>query len=379
MMSDQMAHKTILIVDDKPDNLQTMVEIIEQCREQYSVLQAFDGQMALKVLGKREVDLVITDWEMPAVNGIELIKKIKADASLADIPVIMCTGVMTSSKDLDVALDAGAVDYIRKPIDEVELRARVRSMLQLSDSYRQVKELQMQKDKLYSIIAHDLRGSIGSVKVLLEFLLQDEERFDTDQLKEYLATTAASVRSGYLLLENLLAWAQRETGLSQVEIERVNLKKLTEDTLDLFNVPMREKNLSLKVDLHDDYVVEADWNMLAAIMRNLISNAIKFSDDGGSIKVLAQPRTDQEQMVVTVMDEGTGMPPEVRENLFDFTRTKVKTGTQQEKGSGLGLLICHEFIHANGGDIWVESEPGKGTSFSFSIPSKMEEQEPVKR
>ena len=126
--------RVILIVDDEPDNLEEIVEILENNEPQYELLQAFGGEKALEITRERKPDLVVADWEMPGMDGLDLVKAIKSDSSISDIPVIMYTGVMTSSQNLEAALQAGAADYIRKPIDVIELRARVSSMLELCDS-----------------------------------------------------------------------------------------------------------------------------------------------------------------------------------------------------------------------------------------------------
>lgn len=142
----------ILVVDDQVENLHVIVSIVTKQAEEYEVLQALDGSSALEIAKAELPDLIITDWEMPVLNGIELIKALQQDPTTQDIPVIMCTGIMTKSENLRTALDAGAVDYIRKPVDEVELLARIRSMIKLSDSMKiirhQVTQLGVQKEEL---------------------------------------------------------------------------------------------------------------------------------------------------------------------------------------------------------------------------------------
>lgn len=138
----------ILIVDDQPDNLDVIVRFIEEDNSPYELLQALNAEIALRIVEAELPDLIITDWEMPGMNGIELIKQLKNNKTTSDIPVIMCTGVMTSSENLQTALNAGAVDYIRKPIDKIELIARIKSMLQLADSIKkQKKKLEIIKEK----------------------------------------------------------------------------------------------------------------------------------------------------------------------------------------------------------------------------------------
>ena len=162
----------ILIVDDEPSNLAAMVDIFMKAGSMYEIFQSLTAKMAIEIAQKRLPDLIITDWEMPVKNGIEMIKELKQDSLTCDIPIIMCTGVMISSEHLQTALDAGAVDYIRKPVDEIELMARVRSMLVLSNSFKEIKALNSLKDKIFTIIGHDLRGPVGNIKSMVEYRTQ---------------------------------------------------------------------------------------------------------------------------------------------------------------------------------------------------------------
>jgi class 3 adenylate cyclase/CheY-like chemotaxis protein len=155
-----MKEYKILIVDDQPENLEVIVNIVERSGDNFEVLQALNGRTATFIAKEEIPDLVITDWEMPDVDGIELIKALKADEQLVDVPIIMCTGIMTTSDNLQTALEAGAVDFIRKPVDEIELKARLKSMLQLSDSYKtikqQMKQIAEEKEKSDNLLLNIL-------------------------------------------------------------------------------------------------------------------------------------------------------------------------------------------------------------------------------
>ena len=359
--------RVVLIVDDEPDNLAEIVEILESNEPQYELLQAFDGEKALEITRERKPDLVVTDWEMPGMDGLDLIKTIKSDSLISDIPVIMYTGVMTSSQNLEAALQAGAADYIRKPIDVIELRARVRSMLELSDSYKEIKDLQAHKDKIYAIIAHDLRGSIGSVKTLIEFLLEEDFSQDPETLRTMLQNTETSISNSYSLLENLLVWAQNELGTIDLEQDSLNLKEMVEANFSLYQEQARPKGIQLTNKVSDNVYVYADRNTVMAIIRNLISNAIKFNDQGGTVTVEANQK---ENMVeVYFSDTGTGIKEEKLKGIFNTNHSKAEAGNMSKKGTGLGLRICNEFVHRNGGTIDAESEVGKGTTFYVKLPA----------
>ncbi len=172
----------ILIVDDQLEHLDAIIDIIEETGNNYRVLQAFDGTTALKIAEKEIPDLIITDWEMPVMNGIEFIKQLKSNIITLDIPIIMCTGVMTTSGNLATALNAGAVDYIRKPVDKIELPARINSMLKLSDSYKKIKkqkeEIVIQSDKLSEQNKHITDSIIYASKIQTAILPSNTKMSD---------------------------------------------------------------------------------------------------------------------------------------------------------------------------------------------------------
>ena len=172
-MVEKMKNHHILIVDDEPENLKSIVHFIEASKQPYELYQALNGEAALEIAKAKSPDLVICDWDMPHMDGLELIRNLKAHESTREIPVIMFTGVMTTSEHLEMALVAGAVDYIRKPLDQIELLARVRTVLQLSDSFKKIKE-QKQKllDKNQELRKNqaELREALDNIKTLRGFI-----------------------------------------------------------------------------------------------------------------------------------------------------------------------------------------------------------------
>jgi len=178
----------ILIVDDEPENLKSIVQFIEKNKLPYELYQALNGETALEIAGEKLPDLVISDWNMPHMDGLELIRNLKTNASTRDIPVIMFTGVMTTSEHLETALEAGAVDFIRKPLDHIELLARIRTLLQLSDSFKKVKEQKQQLQDQNALLEKkqtELQEALENVKTLRGFIpicahckkIRDDEGF----------------------------------------------------------------------------------------------------------------------------------------------------------------------------------------------------------
>jgi len=365
----------ILVVNDDICSLQTIVAYVEESSSNYIVFQALNGLTGLKIAIDKQPDLIIADWDMPGMDGITYIKELKKTEETKDIPIIMATAVMTDSEHLKIALDAGAVDYVRIPVDKVELTARVYSMLELSKSYRQIKELNATKDKFFSIIAHDLRNPFNSLISLSSGLLDGYVELDENRQKKYFASINESARNGYKLLENLLQWSRSQTGKMKFRPEEIQVKELTDEALELLESFAFEKDIKINIETPANLIVNGDRDMLNTIFRNIISNAIKFTHPGGFITVSAN-RVEfknsnlnyQHAIEFKVSDTGIGISKKNIDNLFRIDVNNSTLGTAKERGSGLGLLLCKEFVKQHGGDLSVESEECTGSTFSFFIP-----------
>lgn len=361
-----MKVQKILIVDDEPSNLAGMVDIFEKAGSMYEIFQSLNAELALHIAHVRQPDLIITDWEMPVKNGIEMIKELKQSEDTKDIPVIMCTGVMISSEHLQTALNAGAVDYIRKPVDEIELMARVQSMLVLSNSFKEIKALNHVKDKIFSIIGHDLRGPVGNIKSMVELIASNSDAIDMERIKSFIKILGRSAASTYNLLENLLSWAHSQQSKIIFEPVENSLSDIITETVQIYDDIVKSKNITIKLPYKEEVIAYFDVNQMSSIIRNLLSNAIKFTPTGGKIAINIQD-TDKEY-VVSISDTGVGISPENLKKILSKLETYTSYGTEKEKGSGLGILLCQEFIEHHKGRLWVESEIGKGSTFYFTIP-----------
>ena len=358
--------KKILLVDDQPENLQAIVDIFAGQEDSYTIFKAPNGKIALDIIQKILPDIIITDWEMPDMDGIDLLKSLKSNVKTTDIPVIMCTGVMTTSKNLQTALDAGAIDYIRKPIDEIELIARTKANLHLAEKYEEIKSLNHTKDKLFSIIAHDLRGPLNSITQLSELVKKSCALCMEDDAKtmiEYINVSSKNVRE---LLENLLQWAGSQTGDISYEPEIISLENIILKSIELSEQMATNKKVTINLETDTDNLVYIDKNMIRIVLINLLSNAIKFTNTNGKISVEVKTTTDF--ALVSIVDNGVGMSETMVNDMFRIDKKVSNRGTENEKGTGLGLILCKEFVENHGGEIWVESEEGKGSKFSFTVP-----------
>ncbi len=239
----------------------------------------------------------------------------------------------------------------------------------LHEQANMLKELNATKDKFFSIIAHDLRSPFNGI-LALSILLKDEaHELDTESVKECANNIYTSAQQAFGLLENLLNWATTQQGRFPFSPERFCLNDLLSRVIGLLRTLAEQKHISLVSETNDELFIEADKNMMETVVRNLISNAIKFTHAGGSITVHAMKGVDDGTEIV-VSDTGTGMNRDTLENLFTIKKGQTLPGTQSEKGSGLGLIICKEFVERHGGTISVDSELGKGSSFRVLLPVK---------
>ncbi len=230
----------------------------------------------------------------------------------------------------------------------------------------QLKELNATKDKLFSIIAHDLRSPFNSILGFSSLLIDEIKEINSEKPTEYINLINSAVNNTLILLDNLLSWAKSQTGQIVFKPEEINLTSVIYKIIELSNSIAEIKNISLNHNPSDEIEVYTDQNMLKTVLRNLISNAIKFTQPGGNINVFAISK--QNQVEITISDDGVGMNKETINILFKIDTNYTTTGTANEEGSGLGLVLCKEFVEKLGGNIWVESEEGKGSDFKFTLP-----------
>ncbi len=245
--------------------------------------------------------------------------------------------------------------------------AIIRDITQLKNQEEELRELNATKDKLFSIIAHDLRNPFNSILGFSELALKNIKTHNYDKLEKYCETVYQSARQSFDLLNNLLQWSRVQRGKMEFHPEELNLTSIVKQIADLMKANLEEKGIAFHIDVDPNLSVHADPFMLETILRNILSNAIKFTHSQGSIDIKAY--REEKQTVVSVQDTGVGMPQETADKLFYIENTFSTPGTNKEKGNGLGLILCKEFVEQHGGKTWVESEVGKGSTFSFTIPS----------
>jgi len=260
----------------------------------------------------------------------------------------------------------------------MDITDRKQAEVKLESLNRELHTLNATKDKFFSIIAHDLKSPFNSIIGLSEILVDQVNDRDYKGIDKFAKIIYQSSNRAMDLLTNLMEWSQAQTGRMAFMPDRFALSPLVEDVVVAFEIICRQKEVSLQTKLDSDIHVFADRQMVSTILRNLLSNAVKFSRPGGNIQISTSRSADE--VIVTVTDEGVGMPKEALKKLFRIDESFSTPGTAKEKGTGLGLILCKEFVDKHGGKIWAASsehdlEDGtkRGSVFSFSIPNARDE------
>lgn len=366
---------SILIVDDEPRNIQLLANLLRESG--YEIEYATSGSMALQWIQSRFFDLVLLDVLMPVIDGFEVCRRIKSGPS-RDIPVIFLTA-RTDTPGLLEGFALGAADYIEKPFHKEELLARVNAHITLArqrqelnryahlleEKTRQLEIENASKDKFFSILAHDLRNPLIGI---LDFarLLDDIEHIQPVTLRQMKIEFHTSAERLLAMVDNLLTWSRAQRGLIVPRPTAIPLQIFVQSRIRLLSHGAQNKGIHLYNRVSELVNVWCDPDMLGTILDNLITNAIKFTPSGGQVEISTSLADDMQ--LITISDTGIGIEMELLENIFSVGVRTQRQGTSGEKGSGLGLTLCSEFVVANGGKIWVESQPGQGSRFSFTLP-----------
>lgn len=363
----------ILIVDDVMSNVLLLKVLLTN--EKFAIATANNGQQALEQVDKEHPDLVLLDVMMPDLSGFEVAQRLKSNPDTADIPIIFLTA-LNSTTDIVKGFQVGANDFISKPFNKEELIIRVTHQISLVAAKRiilnKTEELQRTiagRDKLYSVIAHDLRSPMGSIKMVLNMMILNlpVEKIGSE-MYELLTMTNQTTEDVFSLLDNLLKWTKSQIGNLNVVYQDIDVVEVVDSVIDVFNIVAGLKKITIREEKTEKLPVSADIDMLKTVIRNLLSNAIKFSNENSEVVVKMEEQGDM--AVISVKDNGCGIDEEGQKKLL-HTDTHFSTfGTNNEEGSGLGLLLCQDFVVKNGGKLWFTSKKGEGSTFYFSVPLK---------
>lgn len=375
----------ILVVDDEPD-LEALVKqkFRKNIRnEEYHFYFAENGRHALEVLNDQDVDLVLTDINMPEMDGLTLLSKLNETNYFLKTVIVSAYGDM---ENIRTAMNLGAFDFITKPIDfkdlEITMVKTIKHILQLRENaetlrendtlkiyLREIKAQKRLKDRFFAIISHDLRGPVSSFQGISQIISLYLQQAKYDDLKKMMTEVDKATDQLSKLLDNLLNWASSELSQIPYKPEKLNVSRMIQDLVEIFELIAKSKNIKIESDIDANLEVFVDVNSTVTVFRNLIHNALKFTPEGGTIDISAKP--NGQEVSISVHDSGVGMNQEQLDNLFILTDKSSTYGTKGEKGIGLGLQLVNEFTKLNKGKVEVTSKEGEGTTFNVSLPVKL--------
>lgn len=374
------AEYKILVVDDVQSNVLLLKALLG--REGFNIVYAMNGAEALEKVKNEHPDLVLLDVMMPDMDGFEVAGRLKVEPEQAEIPIIFLTA-LNDSASVVKGFQLGANDFISKPFRREELLIRVEHQLSLVDArriiLRQTEELRKTiagRDKLYSVIAHDLRSPMASIKMLCNTIMMSiDPKAVPEDVFEMLEMTNRTAEEVFSLLDNLLKWTKSQLGKLSNVPQSVDMVGLVEGVIEVFNPIAESKSIVLALNSSVEFVnVIVDIEMIKSVVRNLLSNAIKFSHKDTTITIQVEvrdvPDSSDQEVVITVSDKGCGIKEEDQPKLLNEATHFTTFGTNSEEGSGLGLLLCKDFVSKNHGKLWFTSQEGVGSNFSFSLPMK---------
>ena len=355
--------KHILIVDDNLKNLQLTAKLLKD--EGYLISLAQSGQAALMQLNQQKPALILLDIMMPEMDGLEVCARIKQDDNLKEIPVIFLTA-KNETKDLLEGFNVGGVDYISKPFKREELLIRAKNHLELADSRKKIIEMNKTRDKLYSIIAHDIRSPLANICMVIQSVSDNIITPDSKDFDEIITGVGESANYTLTLLENLLKWTELQSDSIALTPISMDVSPILSDCVNLLKANAEHKKIAVNLNMQTDASAYFDEISIHIVFRNLIANAIKFTPVGGIIKISSS--VDAEYLRISIKDNGTGMKEDVMEKIFNKQEIHTTLGTNKEQGTGLGLIVVKDFVEKNNGKLDVNSKLGKGTEVIVSLP-----------
>jgi len=360
----------ILIVDDNVFNVQLLVIMLG--KNSYRITTATSGTEALQKVESESPDLILLDIMMPDISGYEVAEKLKANQEYQNIPILFLSA-LNNMEDIIKGFQIGADDYITKPFNKDELLTRITHQISLIEAKRkllkqneELKQLIYERDKFYSLIAHDLRSPMGILKMSLNILTGIPEDSVGQEMYDIISMANRTADEMFSMLDNLLKWAKWQMGRLLPIYQKFNIVELTRSVTQIFSTISELRKITIVFDSKEKIDVNIDIDMIKTVLRNLISNAIKYSPDGSTINV--NIKEDEDKVIVSIQDFGRGIKDSDKDKIFDGKSNYTTYGANNEEGSGLGLVLCKEFITKNNGEIWFISKEKEGSTFSFSLP-----------
>ena len=338
--------KAVLVVDDTPNNIKLVGNILDNAG--YSVKAATNGEQALSSLEKSLPDLILLDVMMPGMDGFETCRRLKANETTKDIPVIFLTA-KNEVEDLTLGFEVGAVDYVTKPFNSKELLARVKTHIDLKNAREIIFRISNERKELLHILCHDLTNPIGFVMNVMQ--LADHTPGILEKMKDTMLHA----------MQNSIELIQRVRTMMAVDENKIDLKtslypleELLQESLAMLELLALKKKIGFELNLKEGLMVRVErTTFINSVINNILTNAIKFSDEGGIIHISAK-ETDG-RVELSIQDEGIGMSESLIHDLFDITKKTSRKGTAGESGTGFGMPLVMTFVKGYGGEIRISS------------------------
>jgi two-component system sensor histidine kinase/response regulator len=359
----------ILVVDDTPQNLRLLTDMLQQ--KGYKVRPVPGGELALRAAETRPPDLVLLDVRMPDIDGYEVCRRLKSNPALAEVPVIFISALNETVDKLE-GFRAGGVDYVTKPFQFEEVDARLRTHIELrrhrktvQNNYERLKELEELRDNLVKMVVHDMRSPLGGLMGFLDLFSHELDPHMNEEQKRYLGACVDTANALNRMIEALLDVSRLESGRMPLAPARHDLVPIAHKALRSLGGLCSGRAL----DVACDGAVEAycDADVVERIMANLVGNALKFTPSrGGKVTVRIEKRDAHARCEVA--DNGPGIPKTDRERIFEkFAQAGMRLEGHKHS-TGLGLTFCKLAVEAQDGTMGVDSEPGRGSTFWFTLP-----------
>ncbi|MFC1821108.1 response regulator [Thermodesulfobacteriota bacterium] len=375
-----MKRPKILIVDDEDMNIKLITAMLSG--DNYELTSALSGEEALSKVAEGTPDLILLDVMMPGMSGLEVCQKLKQDEERKIIPVIIVTALRDKENRVQ-SMEKGADDFLSKPVDKVELRVRVKSLLRiktyhdsLRESNREVMEknerlleLEQLKEGLIHMIIHDMRNPLSAISMNLELLQKVQQGFSENQISIIKECFNQCSEVNFMVYD-LLDIQKMENNRLALETKATELEDLAEEVLKQFKIKSDKKQIAISATYSGNgHKTIVDARLMKRVLANLLNNAVRHTPKGGRIDIFIDD-TEKDSLCLSVNDDGAGLAPEYHGKIFDkFEQAAYRKDGVKVGRSGLGLAFCKLAVEAHGGKIWVESEgEGKGCTFRITIP-----------
>lgn len=351
-----------------PDNLLLNNSVWDNTGSKEKIsLKPFHVFKRRNILSGKQFDIYTCLSENPNKLPLDKISKLKSRFKIYNVSTIRGNLLVIGVVYLPLDQSLKSHDLVSTYINLAGMIIQdTESIRKLTEANEKLHELNATKDKFFSIIAHDLKNPFNAILGFADVLSALYDKLPKEKQLQYVSQIQESTRTTYSLLENLLQWSRSQLDKVIFEPVTFNISEFVQENMLLFRENLGRKNIKLLNQVPEKVLVYADVNMINTVIRNLVSNAIKFTPDGGEITLTH--KNEGKHCIIGVSDTGIGMSEEDTKQLFRIDVSFSKTGTAGEKGTGLGLILCKEFVEKNGGKIWVDSKPDEGTTFWFSVP-----------